>query len=307
MEFEIILQFFLPLVSTLITPIFILGQIAVLILVGLIQKKKESQLNKGSSPKISVIVPVYNEASSIKKTIKSLLALNYSNKEIIVVDDNSTDGTHTIAKKFFDKKQIKLLRRKQASDSRTAALNYGFTYATGDLIVMIYGDTTLDKNALKNAIKYFHNDDVFALSTNVRIISGDDGKNNFITKLQHMEIALSVDLGKRTSSISNGIISLSRECIFLRSSCFQNIGKLDVDTITEEQDLTFKIISLGGIVTYAPDVMVDTYLPNTIEALEREKTRAAVMQIENLQKFQYVIRNSRFDLRTRISFFHFYF
>jgi glycosyltransferase involved in cell wall biosynthesis len=63
------------------------------------QQDSDSDLTDGT-PLVTVIVPAFNEEKSIGKTIDSLLKLSYVNKEIIIVDDGSTDGTLEAARKY---------------------------------------------------------------------------------------------------------------------------------------------------------------------------------------------------------------
>lgn len=73
---------------------------------------RESQLKDPLTwPRISVIIPAYNEEKVIETTIKSLLSTDYPDKEIIVVDDGSKDDTLTIASQFKD--QIKVIHKRK--------------------------------------------------------------------------------------------------------------------------------------------------------------------------------------------------
>src|SRR3989344_5053584 len=70
--------------------------------------KNEKSKETGKFPKVSILIPAYNEEKNISKTIESVLKLNYpKNKiEIIVIDDSSTDKTAQIAEKFKNVKVI---------------------------------------------------------------------------------------------------------------------------------------------------------------------------------------------------------
>ena len=54
--------------------------------------------------KFSVIIPLYNKAPYIRKALESVLAQTYTDYELIIVDDGSTDGSFTIAKQFIDER-----------------------------------------------------------------------------------------------------------------------------------------------------------------------------------------------------------
>ena len=88
--------------------------------------------------KISIIVPAYNEEKFIAKTIKTILASNSSNlkKEIIIIDDGSTDKTPQILKKLQKNYQkIKTVFNKK-NQGKGASLKQGFLISTGDIVIV---------------------------------------------------------------------------------------------------------------------------------------------------------------------------
>ena len=90
--------------------------------------------------KISVIVPTYNEAENIKKLIPMIdSVLKDYDYEIIVVDDNSPDGTAEVAKKLAEQYPVKVLIREKKKGLASAIL-YGFMNANGDVLGVIDAD-----------------------------------------------------------------------------------------------------------------------------------------------------------------------
>jgi glycosyltransferase involved in cell wall biosynthesis len=66
-------------------------------------------MNQESIPKVSIMIPVYNHEYFIEECLDSILSQNYSNLELVVSDDLSTDGTRKILKKYASNKNIILL------------------------------------------------------------------------------------------------------------------------------------------------------------------------------------------------------
>lgn len=88
---------------------------------------------------ISVIIPLYNKASYIERTIQSVLQQSFQDFEIIVVDDESTDGGDLIVEKLAtDRLAIQLIRRPNGGQS--AARNSGIEAAQGELIAFLDAD-----------------------------------------------------------------------------------------------------------------------------------------------------------------------
>ncbi len=93
--------------------------------------------------KLSVVVPVYNERATIEKILNRIQAVKI-NKEIIVVDDCSTDGTREILIEYVKKHQnIKLLLHEK-NQGKGAALRTGFAQRTGDIVIIQDADLEYD-------------------------------------------------------------------------------------------------------------------------------------------------------------------
>jgi len=93
--------------------------------------------------KLSVIMPAYNEAATIKKAIEKVLAVEIpAEKEFIIVDDGSTDGTREILKQVSDSR-IKLLFHEK-NQGKGAALHTGFKNVTGDIVIIQDADLEYD-------------------------------------------------------------------------------------------------------------------------------------------------------------------
>lgn len=99
--------------------------------------------------RISIIVPAYNEEKHIGKTLQSILRQTYRNFEIIVVDNNSTDKTNFIARKYTKKVFLEKKRGYHVAVSR------GVRESKGSIIAVADSDTTYPKNWLKQIIKEF--------------------------------------------------------------------------------------------------------------------------------------------------------
>src|SRR5262245_15944299 len=91
---------------------------------------------KPSQPKVSVIIAVFNGAPWICEALESVLSQTYSNLEIIVVDDGSTDGTHELLKSYSGT----LTHIRQSNCGQPSARNIGIRRSTGDLIAFVDAD-----------------------------------------------------------------------------------------------------------------------------------------------------------------------
>jgi glycosyltransferase involved in cell wall biosynthesis len=97
----------------------------------------------------SIVIPTYNRASFIEKTIHSVLNQVYQNFEIIVVDDGSTDNTEEIVRSIKDPR---LSYYKKKNEERAKARNFGTNLAKGGYVNFLDSDDTLYPNHLSEAI-----------------------------------------------------------------------------------------------------------------------------------------------------------
>jgi glycosyltransferase involved in cell wall biosynthesis len=120
----------------------------------------------------SVVVPTYNRADLITKTLQSLLNQQYTNYEIIVVDDGSTDNTEEVVKSL-DNQRIIYVKKNNAE--RAAARNYGAAMAKGEYINFFDSDDLAYPNHISEAIgiiKQYKKPEWFHLSYAVADPSG---------------------------------------------------------------------------------------------------------------------------------------
>jgi len=92
--------------------------------------------------KLSVIIPVYNEAKTVEEMIKRIEAVNID-KEIITVDDGSTDGSLNILNKLASENRIKLIKHYKNS-GKGAAIKSGLKTASGDIVIVQDADLETD-------------------------------------------------------------------------------------------------------------------------------------------------------------------
>ncbi len=99
--------------------------------------------------KVSIIVPVYNVELYIENCLNSLLNQTYSNYEIILINDGSTDSSIEICNKYNDKKIKKI---NQINKGVSIARNVGISCATGQYIMFVDADDIVSKNYIENLV-----------------------------------------------------------------------------------------------------------------------------------------------------------
>ena len=146
-----------------------------------VKLKKIALEDVNINPKVSIIVPTYNNEIYLEKCLFSLVEQTLKEIEIIVVNDSSTDNTLSILNLFAEyDKRFKVIS--QSHSKQGAARNKGMEFATGEYIGFVDSDDWVDLDyfeKLYNTAKKYNSD--IALATNVRIGNGKTKKRLNIT------------------------------------------------------------------------------------------------------------------------------
>ncbi len=141
--------------------------------------------------RISIIIPVYNAAKTLKKCVESLLLGTNNNVEIIMVDDGSTDESYQVCKKLVEHDcRLKLLH--QANSGAAAARNAGLKIATGDYIGFVDSDDIVAHNIISILCERLNNKTPDILWYNLRCVN-EKNEELFITtfpkcgEISHLE------------------------------------------------------------------------------------------------------------------------
>lgn len=103
--------------------------------------------------KLSIIIPCYNELNTIDKIIKAVNDSPYKNKEIIIIDDCSTDGTRDKLKQIEKTSKVSQVLYHSYNQGKGAALRTGIKAATGDLVIIQDADLEYDPNEYNRLVE----------------------------------------------------------------------------------------------------------------------------------------------------------
>ena len=118
---------------------------------------------------VSIIIPAYNVENYIGECLKSVLCQTYSDIEVVVVDDGSTDGTNAVARAVADKdSRVRIIR--QENMGLSGARNSGIDVAKGEWLLFVDGDDFLSEDAIKSLL-------ALAESTQADIVCGNYTRN----------------------------------------------------------------------------------------------------------------------------------
>jgi cellulose synthase/poly-beta-1,6-N-acetylglucosamine synthase-like glycosyltransferase/spore germination protein YaaH/peptidoglycan/xylan/chitin deacetylase (PgdA/CDA1 family) len=222
----------------------------------------------GYKPAVTVLIPAYNEETVIVDTVHAALASGYPKLEILVVDDGSTDHTSELLhKNFSHNPQVRILT--QPNHGKPAALNHGLALAAGEIIVSIDADTIVDPEAISRLVRHFADPKVGAVAGNVKVMN----RNRWITRWQALEYITSQNLEKRAFDLLNCIPVVPGAAGAWRADLLRESGGFSGDTVAEDTDLTLTIRRNGWKILYDEEAIGRTEVPDTVEALIRQRFR----------------------------------
>ena len=174
--------------------------------------------------KVSVIIPTYNRADILLRAIKSALEQNYGSMEVIIVDDNSSDGTPDIVNNIPDTRIKYIYRSKNGGVAATR--NDGLRIAKGEYVAFLDSDDIWASGKIEAQLKVFDENKSVGMSyTNADIIS-NNGNKLFIDKTVCSRIVYGAT--DRTSGIFPGVIMVTPPGSWmLRRSVVNEIGFFD--------------------------------------------------------------------------------
>lgn len=136
---------------------------------------------------VSIIIPTYNRSKLIIRTIESVLAQTFSDFEIIVVDDGSTDNTRGILKEHIDSGKIKYIYQNNAGPAR--ARNNGIRNARGEILAFLDSDDEWTQDKLEKLMGLFKEkgQDILVYSDIEYVDVNGDKKGNLFSKTKPHE------------------------------------------------------------------------------------------------------------------------
>jgi len=251
-------------------------------------KKKKPMYDNEELPKVSVIIPAYNEEKSIAETIKSILASDYPDFEVIVVDDGSKDDTLKIAKRF-ECDSVRVFHKENGG--KGVALNFGIEKTKGKIIFSMDADTFVEPWSMKNMVRYFKDPKVMCV-TPAMVVYKPKG---VLQRLQHAEYVFGLFLRKVFAAI-NSIYIVPGAFSAYRKTFFDKYGGYEGGNITEDLELALRIQYYGYKTEHSPNAPAYTVAPKKFRALTVQRRRWYCGLMTNTWKYKKMIGKGYGDM-----------
>lgn len=293
-------------------------------------------LTSEALPPISIIIPVHNEEKTIIDSIHALIDLSYPKKELVVVNDGSTDTSLEVIMKQFDMVEVpqlftirvpskpikKLYRSKLFSNlllvdkengGKGDTQNAGMNFASCPLFLVMDSDTIIEKDALLRMIRPFITQkNVIAEGGTIRILNGcrvEKGKiresripKGVIPGIQVGEYLRAFLYGRLGwNALGGNFIVSGAFGLFDREKVIE-IGGYSTETVGEDFELSvhllkhFKKKNRKSFIAFVPDPVAWTDVPSDFSTLARQRERWHRGLIDIMWKYRSMIFNPRYGM-----------
>jgi cellulose synthase/poly-beta-1,6-N-acetylglucosamine synthase-like glycosyltransferase/peptidoglycan/xylan/chitin deacetylase (PgdA/CDA1 family) len=234
------------------------------------------------TPPVSVIVPAYNEAVNIERSVRSLEASDYPELQVLVVDDGSSDGTGDLVESL-GLRRTRLLR--QENRGKPAALNHGIDEARHDIVVMVDADTVFEPSTLRELVQPFRDAEVGAVSGNTKV----GNRRRLLGRWQHIEYVMGFNLDRRLYDVLRCMPTVPGAIGAFRRDVLLDVGGVSAATLAEDTDLTLAIGRAGWRVVYEENARAWTEAPATLRLLWRQRYRWCYGTLQSVWKHRAAI------------------
>lgn len=204
-------------------------------------------------PEVSVVIPAYNEEKMIARAVSSVLACNFPSKEIIVVDDGSTDKTAEVVRSKFKGKNVRVVSAGRRG--RAGALNLGIKESKGKYVLMTDADCEVGENWISEAVSALNKPEVGAV-TGPHFFSDHSSLGQkmhlLLVLLLHNFLPIALQKLGFCPKVTGANMAFKKS--LLREG-------FNETTQTDTLDISFKIAKQGKKIFFNPRMRVDLYEP----------------------------------------------
>jgi poly-beta-1,6-N-acetyl-D-glucosamine synthase len=235
-----------------------------------------------SHPKISLVVPCFNEGAQVRDTVGNLLAHNYPDFEVIAVNDGSSDETGDILDGLAQNNPRLRVAHLAKNQGKAVALDTAAVMADSDYLICIDGDAILDRNAARWMMWHFLTSPrVAAVTGNPRIRT----RSTLLGRIQVGEFSSIIGLIKRAQRTYGRLFTVSGVVAGFRKSALHQVGYWSREMLTEDIDVSWKLQLNHWDVRFEPAALCWILMPETFKGLWRQRLRWAMGGAQAILKY----------------------
>ena len=220
-----------------------------LLVIKYIRKRRKGPADPELYPEITIIIPVYNSESTLRKCLESIDLSTYENRLITVflVDNGSRDNSFQVFEECQMRYSDLCMQWLVSNQGKSKALNKALFNSRGKYIINVDSDGRFEKNAIRNIVKRFESNMKTNCLTGViltersEIEETEDFILRNVRRLEYLEYCQAFLAGRNFSSDINGLYTLSGAFSAFRKSTILQTQMYNSDTICEDTQITFQI------------------------------------------------------------------
>ncbi len=298
--------------------------------------ERDALMQSSLLPSVSVIAPAYNEATSIRESVRSFLSLEYPALTVIVVNDGSTDETlatlieefrlyrssrtpsETLASEpiravYESRDPIPLIVVDKENGGKSDALNAGLRVARSTLIAAVDADSLLEPGSLFAVVRPFLEDEsTLATGGIVRVVNGCRVRHGRVVEVSTPRRALTLFqtveylrafLGGRVAfSFMNALLLISGAFGLFKREAVVEVGGFSRSTVGEDMELVLRLHHRARRerrpyrIVFVPDPVCWTEVPDTLKILHRQRNRWQRGTVESLSAHKSMLLNPAYGV-----------
>ncbi|GAI03494.1 unnamed protein product, partial [marine sediment metagenome] len=226
------------------------------------------------------MVPVWDEEETIEETVKAIFEIDYPIKEIIVINDGSTDKTEEIVQKLQKRySRLKLINKENTG--KADSLNVGIEKAEGELIAVIDADSYPSKDSFEKLVGFFEEEKVGA----VTCVIVPRNAEKFFEKLQSIEYRI-IAFTRKLLGYVDAIYVVPGPLAIYRTSALKEIGGFDSKNMTEDIEIIWHLTQAGYERRMCLSTYVTTTVPNKFKRWYSQRRRWNVGGLQCIAKYK---------------------
>jgi cellulose synthase/poly-beta-1,6-N-acetylglucosamine synthase-like glycosyltransferase len=241
-------------------------------------------------PAVTIMVPAFNEETTIAATVDSLLALDYPQDKLtfLLIDDGSSDKTLEVMNKYKSHPQVKVFT-KENEGSKFSALNFGLQYVETELVGCLDADSFVAPYALKRIVPYFADMSVKAVTPSIQIHE----PKTMLQYLQRVEYSWGIFLRRMLSHLGAMYVTPGPFSIF-RTRVFKDLGGYKHAHHTEDMEIALRMQRHGYKIVNSHTAHVYTVAPASLPSLYKQRVRWAYGFINNALDYKDMYFNRKY-------------
>lgn len=255
------------------------------------RKRIEKVFTESTLPKVAMIVPCFNEGTTILRTTTSLLALSYpaDKLHVVLVNDGSTDNTKEVMDTFIGNPRVTVIHQKNGG--KHIALNAGIAACPdAEIVGCLDADSFVEADALRQMIPYFNDPEVGAATAAMSVHK----PNTLIEHMQNAEYVLGIALRHILARV-NGLHVTPGPFSLYRRSLIDELGGFRSGHNTEDMEIALRIQRSGKRIESVHSARVFTKVPRSVPALIKQRTRWTTGFLRNvLYDYRDLVGNPRY-------------